>query len=146
MVARHESAFDTPFEPAQAASAIDQLPAAAAAAAKLAARLQDIQFGAPYLLATQTAALASTLAQSTPLEVLPIGGFTGEAPSPTLAQLRADVQAGKFRLVLGLARTTDPRMQWIASHCQDVPIGNPALRYYSCSPAAVASQLPVRVG
>ena len=146
MAARYESAFDTPFEPAQAASAIDQLPVAAAAEAKTAVRLQDIQFGSPYLLVTQTAALASFIAQSTSLEVLPIGGFTGAAPSPTLAQLQADIQAGKFRLVLGLARTTDPRMRWIASHCQAVPLVSPALRYYSCARAAVSSQQPVRAG
>jgi hypothetical protein len=29
------------------------------------------------------------------LEALPIGGFTGTIPSPTLSQLQADINAGR---------------------------------------------------
>ena len=40
------------------------------------------------------------------LEALPIGGFTGTIPAPTLAQLQADVRAGRFHLVLATSIAT----------------------------------------
>jgi hypothetical protein len=67
--------------------------------------------------------------------VLPIGGFTGSVPSPTLAQVEADVRDGAFHLVIGLARTTDPRMAWIASHCDDLRGHGGAVRDYYCLPS-----------
>ncbi len=66
---------------------------------------------------TQTAAVASVFIYDSGLEALPIGGFTGTIPSPTLAQLQADIRQGRFHLVLAAA-STDPRLRWIAAHCQ----------------------------
>jgi 4-amino-4-deoxy-L-arabinose transferase-like glycosyltransferase len=135
LAARHESAFDTPFEPATLAAHIDQLPRSVASGDALAERLRAQPPGqTPYLMAAQTAALAAVFAGAG-YEVLPIGGFTGSAPSPTLSQLQADIQAGDFRLVLGLARTSDPRMTWIAAHCQGAPEKG-AIRVYLCLPPA----------
>ena len=56
----------------------------------------------------------------TGLEALPIGGFTGTIPSPTLGQLQDDIRQGKFHLVLAAA-TGDPRLAWIAAHCRPWP-------------------------
>ena len=72
-----------------------------------------MQNGAPYLLATQTSALASVFIYDSGLEALPIGGFTGTIPSPTLAQLQTDIREGKFHWC-SAAASQDPRLHWIA--------------------------------
>ena len=131
VVLRHQGAFDTPFEPAREASAIDAIfltvPAQVAATIP---RLQAVQFGAPDLLAAQTSALASVFIDDSGFEALPIGGFTGTIPSPTLAQLQADIRAGTFHLVLA-TNLADPRMRWIAAHCRHVARS----RTYFCLPS-----------
>jgi hypothetical protein len=128
LVLRHQGAFDTPFEPAAQAQAIDAVFVRTPAQVALTIpHLRGAQFGAPYLLATESAALASVFIYASGLEALPIGGFTGSIPSPTLRQLQADVQAGRFHLVLAGA-VTDPRMRWIASHCR--PLGPPAAQLH----------------
>jgi hypothetical protein len=67
-------------------------------------------------------------------EVLPIGGFTGTQPSPILGQLRADIAAGRFHLVLAFP-SADPRLVWIAAHCRQLPGGQPPFVSYYCRPA-----------
>jgi 4-amino-4-deoxy-L-arabinose transferase-like glycosyltransferase len=134
LAAHHESAFDMPFEPAAAATANDAYPEWVATYGRAyLQRLQAAQQGAPYLMATQTADIAAAYSLDGQ-EVLPIGGFTGSIPSPTLAQLEADIRAGKFHLVIGLARTTDPRMEWIAAHCYNYPATSQTRRDYFCYP------------
>jgi hypothetical protein len=75
--------------------------------------------------------------------VLPIGGFLGNAPAPTLATLRADISRGYVRgFVLPVSPPgPDPRVRWIESHCNRVP--QPPNRrpvpyaYFFCGPAPV---------
>jgi hypothetical protein len=52
-------------------------------------------------------------------EVLPIGGFTGAVPSPTLSQLQHDVADGSldFFVLATTPPTPDPRLDWIRTHC-----------------------------
>lgn len=87
-----------------------------------------------WLLKTQTSALASVFINASGRETLPIGGFTGTIPYPTLDQLRADIRDGLFHLVLAGA-STDPRLKWIAAHCQHVGHAAGNLRNYYCVPA-----------
>jgi 4-amino-4-deoxy-L-arabinose transferase-like glycosyltransferase len=135
LVARHQGAFDTPFEPAREQNAIDTLFLTTPAQVSLTIpHLAAVQNGAPYLLATQTAALASVFIEASGLEALPIGGFTGTIPAPTLEQLRADIRDGRFHLVLA-APSSDPRLRWIAAHCLDVGRATATLRNYYCQPA-----------
>jgi 4-amino-4-deoxy-L-arabinose transferase-like glycosyltransferase len=56
--------------------------------------------GAKYLLAVQSWTEASPYIVATGQEVMPIGGFSGSVPSPTLARLRALVRTGQLRFVL----------------------------------------------
>jgi len=80
-VAHHEGAFDTPFEPAREKAAIDALFVQTPAQVALTIpHLELARRGAPYLLATQTAAVASVFINASGLEALPIGGFTGTIP------------------------------------------------------------------
>ena len=131
LAAHSESAFDTPFESAQVQEAValglgKQLAVAVRAAIP---EWQDTQNGAPYLMAAQSAALPSLIIYDTGLEALPIGGFDGTTPSPTLAQLQADIRQGQFHLVW-IASGTDPRLRWITTHCTQI-----SKRFYDCVPA-----------
>jgi len=135
LVAHHEGAFDTPFQPARETNAIDALFLQTPAQVKLTIpRLETAQNGAPYLLATQTAAVASVFIDDSGLEALPIGGFDGTIPSPTLPQLQADIRQGLFHLVLA-AKSPDPRLRWIAAHCLNLGAATAGLLIYYCTPA-----------
>jgi 4-amino-4-deoxy-L-arabinose transferase-like glycosyltransferase len=135
VVAGHRGAFDTPFAPDYIYALGDytfiQTPARVASAIPA---LEQGRGGSPYLLATQTAAVASEFIDASGEEVLPIGGFTGATPSPTLAQLQTDVCEGKFHIAL-VTDGPDPRLHWIAQNCAaiGVPGGVP---YYYCKPPA----------
>lgn len=117
------------FDPA-ATVTMDKLPGSFWVQALL-VRARD---GAPDLLAVQSSAVASVFAYPTGDEVLPIGGFTGTGPSPTLDRLRADVAAGRFHLVLSFP-STDPRFVWIDQHCRALHEATKGFVDHYCSPA-----------
>ena len=127
LAASSQGAFDTPFEPSQTAQAVEQ--ARHKVAAFNVASLQDLQEGAPYLMAAETGVVPSLVIYDSGLEALPIGGLTGTIPSPTLGQLQADIRAGRFHLVW-IATDADPRLTWLASHCSRL-----SPRFYTCVPA-----------
>jgi 4-amino-4-deoxy-L-arabinose transferase-like glycosyltransferase len=142
IVTRGQGAFDTPFQSAGTSAVIDQLfITTPAGAAKTIPKLISVQNGAPYLMAAQTSAVASVFVYASGLEALPIGGFTGTIPSPTLGQLKTDIRKGLFHLVLA-APSTDPRLRWIAAHCFKVGKPKAGLDSYFCTPASVG---PTRV-
>ena len=134
LVVQHEGAFDTPFEAARERDGLDylfqQVPAQVDLKIPL---LKRVQNGAPYLLAAQTGALASVFIYDSGLEALPIGGFTGTIPSPTLPQLQADIRDGQVHLVLA-ATSDDPRLEWIAAHCLHAGNATSTLHNYFCQP------------
>ncbi len=127
-VSRH-GAFDTPFEPAQTAQDVERAGQTPGVVNSEITGWQTRQDGAPDVMAAQTAALSSIIIYDRGLEALPVGGVDGTTPSPTLSQLQADIRQGLFHLVWILS-DTDPRMQWIASHCAQV-----SRRFYLCEPA-----------
>ncbi len=127
-VSRH-GAFDTPFEPAQTAQDVKRAGQTLALLEPSITQWQTRQDGAPDVLAAQTVALPSVIIYDRGLEALPVGGVDGTTPSPTLSQLQADIRQGRFHLFWILA-DTDPRMQWIASHCAQL-----SRRFYLCEPA-----------
>jgi hypothetical protein len=131
LAAHSESAFDTPLESARVQAAVARgLGKQAAVAVQTAIpEWQGTQNGAPYLMAAQSAELPSLIIYDTGLEALPIGGFDGTAPSPTLAQLQADIRHGLFHLVW-IGSGTDPRLGWITTHCTQI-----SKRFYDCVPA-----------
>ena len=81
------------------------------------------------MLAAQTTSLPAIVIYDSGLEALPIGGFDGTTPVPTLSQLEADVSEGRFHLVW-IADASNPRLQWIATHCF-----HESKRYYLCVPS-----------
>ena len=113
--------FDTPFQPAAVTSGVRAFFGVTSETSKLLPRLEQVRRGAPYLMATQTAALASPFIYASGQEVLPIGGFTGTIPEPSLANIRSLIRRGAFHLVLQSPSTTDPRLVLITRHCIAVP-------------------------
>jgi 4-amino-4-deoxy-L-arabinose transferase-like glycosyltransferase len=115
--------FDTPFESSKTAHNNQLLAAAGPALTRAAQRLEletpprDALFGA------DTSGLAQNYILYSGAEVLPIGGFLGNVPAPTLATLEADIRRGYVRVfVLPVAPPgPDPRVRWIESHCTRQP-------------------------
>ncbi len=140
LAAHSESAFDTPFESArvQETVALGQGKQAVIAVQEAIPNYQRTENGAPYVMAAQSALLPSAIIYDSGLEALPIGGFDGTTPSPTLAQLQADIQHGLFHLVW-ISSATDPRLRWVTTHC---PRLSQRLYYCGATPPGVASGGP----
>jgi len=115
--------FDTPFESSTTAHH-NQLLATNGPA--LTQAVQRIELQTPpgaALFGADTSGLAMNYILYSGREVLPIGGFLGNVPAPTLATLRADINSGYVRVfVLPVSPSgTDPRVLWIESHCSRLP-------------------------
>ncbi len=102
--------------------------------AKIVPVFEKLQMGSPYVMAVYTSAVASEFISATGKEFLPIGGFTGSIPEPTINQLEGMIRAGKFHLVL-LTGGHDPRLTWIAHHCQHLGPGSGSVGLFICRPA-----------
>lgn len=76
--------------------------------------------GMRYLLATGGSVPAATLIAATDRAVLPIGGYSGQMPTPTLSQLVQLVTARQLRFFLVDARSHNPRLRWVAQNCRRV--------------------------
>ena len=115
--------FDSPFESSKTARN-NQLLAAGGPAYAKAAQAQALERprGAA-LFATDTSGLAENYILYSGLEVLPIGGYLGNVPAPTLAELQADINDGYVEAFLLPVSPSgsDPRVRWIESHCTRVP-------------------------
>jgi 4-amino-4-deoxy-L-arabinose transferase-like glycosyltransferase len=115
--------FDTPFESPQAVHISHLLAAAAPVLTRIVQHLERRTPPGDALLGTDTSFLAQNFILYSGKEVLPIGGFLGNVPAPTLATLRADISRGYVRLfVLPVSPPgPDPRVRWIESHCTRLP-------------------------
>jgi 4-amino-4-deoxy-L-arabinose transferase-like glycosyltransferase len=120
IVANQLGPFDTPFQPEVVTNYTRLLFGRSVAVANGIPVLIRTQGNAPDLLATQTSALAAPYIYQSGREVLPIGGFTGTVPVPTLASLKAMVAEGDFHIVVQSPTTADPRLVWIAGHCRSI--------------------------
>jgi 4-amino-4-deoxy-L-arabinose transferase-like glycosyltransferase len=109
--------FETPFESARQTADITAFLSAAFEIKPALAALEKGNAAEPYLMATQTAVLAAPFIWASGREVVPIGGFTGTIPEPTLGTLRQLIDANYVRTFLQSPTTTDPRLTWIAGHC-----------------------------
>jgi hypothetical protein len=120
IVANRLGPFDTPFQPVVVTNYTRLLFGRSVAVAAGIPILIRTQGSAPDLLATQTSALAAPYIYQSGREVLPIGGFTGTIPAPTLTSLKAMVAAGDFHIAVQSPTTADPRLRWIAGHCRSI--------------------------
>ena len=116
MVVRGLGPFAAPYEPSSATIS--------RAEARRTRRLDEqivealsLTYGTPMAMATDSSILAAPYILATGREILPIGGFQGGIPAPTLAQLRQYVDSGQVRAMLVPRASSDPRIVWIRDHC-----------------------------
>jgi 4-amino-4-deoxy-L-arabinose transferase-like glycosyltransferase len=114
--------FETPFESARETASITAFLSAGFEVGPALTALEQGNAAEPYLMATQTSVLAAPFIWASGREVVPVGGFTGTIPEPTLATLQRLISTNFVRTFLQSPATTDPRLVWVARHC--LPIGN----------------------
>ena len=132
----HRGFSNTPFESRKTTALYDALLGLSSAkqSASILPIFEKLQMGSPYVMAVSTSAVASEFISASGKEFLPIGGFTGSIPEPTISQLEGMIRANKFHLVL-LTGGHDPRLTWIAHHCQHLGPGGGSFGLFTCQPA-----------
>jgi 4-amino-4-deoxy-L-arabinose transferase-like glycosyltransferase len=122
-VIRELGPFDIPFESPRAAHNSHLLAAAAPALTRAVQRLELETPPGAALFGTDTSGLAENYILYSGREVLPIGGFLGNVPAPTLAALRAYITRGYVRaFVLPVSPAgPDPRVRWLEARCAREP-------------------------
>ena len=100
--------------------------------------------GASYLMAVSSWNEASPYILSTGQEVMPMGGFSGSVPEPTLARVKELVSSGQLRFFLlsgsggavgGGGTTAQTIASWVPNACRTVPAvdyGSSAETLYVC--------------
>jgi hypothetical protein len=114
--------FDTPYqsaalttsERAQWQGVMARWPVQAAAAAAV-----------PSDRSIETAETSTEVSQdvlATGHEYLPVGGYSGQVPSTSVAQFAQDVRAGRISDILVAVHplTRNPDMRWVLAHCHAV--------------------------
>ena len=141
VVANKLGPFDTPFQPAAVTAFTRSFFGAPLKPLSTLPKIEAVRHGAPDLMAAQTSVLAAPLIFATGQEVLPIGGYTGTIPEPTVAALRSMVAAGTFHLAVTAGNNKDSRVIWISENCPKIPTApNPAADFigpldtYYCVP------------
>lgn len=117
IVVRGLGPFAAPYEPASATVSRASAQQTRTRDAQAIEQLSST-YNTPIALATDSSVLAAPFILATGREVLPIGGFQGGAPSPSLADLRRRIAAGEVRAFLVPPISDDPRIVWINAHCK----------------------------
>ena len=116
MVTRGLGPFAAPYEPASATISRAKARSSYGADEQVVDQLAST-YNTPIPLATDSSILAAPFILATGAEVLPIGGFQGGVPSPTLARLQRYIAAGEVRALLVPVHSNDPRIEWVHAHC-----------------------------
>jgi 4-amino-4-deoxy-L-arabinose transferase-like glycosyltransferase len=129
-VVRGLGPFDTSFESSAIAHRNQALAAAGPALTQIVQRAELRTPPGDALFGVDTSGLAAQYILYSGREVLPIGGYLGNVPAPTLATLRTDISRGYVRVfVLPVSPSgPDPRVHWIESHCLLQPLPSPTDR------------------
>jgi 4-amino-4-deoxy-L-arabinose transferase-like glycosyltransferase len=103
--------------------------------------------GAAYLFAVSSWETASPYIEATGQEVMPMGGFSGSVPEPTLARVQQLVKTGQLKFFLlsgtgggfgggGASSTVSTIESWVEKTCSTVPAkdyGSTSGTLYACS-------------
>jgi hypothetical protein len=95
----------------------------------------------PIAFSTDTSLLAAPIILYTGKEILPIGGYNGGVPSPSLSQLRHYIASDEVRVFLIPIKplSHDPRITWIQAHCTNLKrVGRGReieFSFYLCNPS-----------
>jgi 4-amino-4-deoxy-L-arabinose transferase-like glycosyltransferase len=137
MVTRGLGPFAAPFEPASASESRAEAKRANALSARI-VELIGAEYGTPIVFAIDTSELAAPYILATGSEILPIGGFEGGIPAPTVEQLQREASSGRLRAMLVPASSRDARLVWVYSHCSRTGLktgGKAPLVLYDCDSA-----------
>jgi 4-amino-4-deoxy-L-arabinose transferase-like glycosyltransferase len=93
-----------------------------------------------FALTTFTSLSAAPFIVTTDELILPIGGFNGQDPSPTLKDFRSYVKKGDVQFVLSeqnkraakVSSTTSEIRRWVNQNCEKVPYANPDFELLDC--------------
>jgi 4-amino-4-deoxy-L-arabinose transferase-like glycosyltransferase len=116
MVIRGLGPFAAPFEPSSATISRAQAARTRQLDEQVVEELTST-YGTPMAMATDSSILAAPYILATGREILPIGGFQGGIPAPTLGQLQRYIHSGQVRAMLIPRVSSDPRIVWIRAHC-----------------------------
>jgi 4-amino-4-deoxy-L-arabinose transferase-like glycosyltransferase len=116
MVTRGLGPFAAPFEPASATVSRASARHTRSVDEQVVEQLSTT-YNTPIPLATDSSILAAPFILATGREVLPIGGFQGGIPAPTLTQLQRYITTGEVRAFLVPVLSDDLRIVWIHAHC-----------------------------
>ncbi len=143
VVADGLGSFSTPYQSASVTAATTtNAEAFQAEGGLIAAHYDRLYRGNQIVEADDTAALAAPSIMVTGREFLPIGGYFGVNPSPSLARLQHLVGTGQLRsfLIPIAPKGHDPRTLWVATHCMLATsrpaAGGATLAYYNCAATA----------
>jgi 4-amino-4-deoxy-L-arabinose transferase-like glycosyltransferase len=119
VVAQGLGSFSTPYQSPQATQGTTVLPERFQEGAAAFDATWDRYPPDQILMAVDTSYIAGSLIMVSGREFLPIGGYTGNNPSPTLKQLRHLVANGKLLLffIPVSPAGNDPRLDWVRRHC-----------------------------
>jgi 4-amino-4-deoxy-L-arabinose transferase-like glycosyltransferase len=140
--------FDSPFESSTIAHNNQLLAVAGPTYARTAQRLALQTPPGDALIGVDTSGLAENYILYSGLEVLPIGGYLGNVPAPTLATLQSDINDGylRFFLLPVSPSGSDPRVQWIEAQCPRQPSqpNSPPRPFatFVCAPASTSAGQP----
>jgi 4-amino-4-deoxy-L-arabinose transferase-like glycosyltransferase len=117
IVTRGLGPFAAPYEPA---SATVSRAAAQRSRTHAAEAVEELEaaYPAPIALVTDSSILAAPYILATGKEILPIGGYQGGIPAPTLSDLQRRIAGEEVRAFLVPNVSDDPRIAWITSHCK----------------------------
>jgi 4-amino-4-deoxy-L-arabinose transferase-like glycosyltransferase len=140
MVSRGLGPFAAPYEPASGSPSRAQAKAARQLDEQIVEEITT-NYGTPIAFATDSSILAAPYIFTTGREILPIGGYQGGIPAPSLTQLQRYVSAGELRIfIVPTGDTQDKRIAWIHADCStQAPKQSKALTaLYDCAskPAA----------
>jgi 4-amino-4-deoxy-L-arabinose transferase-like glycosyltransferase len=136
MVVRGLGPFAAPYEPASATISRAEAKRTRLLDEQIVEELSST-YGTPMPMATDSSILAAPYILATGREVLPIGGFQGGIPAPTLAQLRQYIDSGQVHAMLIPRASGDPRVVWIRAHCaaptESAPGSGAPTALYDCT-------------
>ena len=132
MVVRGLGPFAAPYEPSSATISRAEAEHVRGLDEQIVAELSST-YDTPIPMATDSSILAAPYILATGKEILPIGGFQGGIPAPTLAQLQRYVASGRVRAMLVPRVSDDPRIVWIREHCAAPGQSGGATALYDCA-------------
>ncbi len=136
--------FDSPYQPAATTAAAhlswSRIVASWPGIDTAAARVPSAQS----VITSESSAQVDIAVLASGREFLPVGGFSGQAPSTPLLRFIDDVRHGRIVTVLVHVRplTRNPDMRWVLAHCSAqtgsaaaVRAGSAVDRRFRCTPA-----------